>query len=644
MGGGSNLGGNDFQRPPSSIQPNGFIHERPRITQLPGVFVPSCNNGSVIYPSATQKNPTPQRRVSIVPPAPSTTLNCSLLSHGDDATMDWVPQASPVFRRPSRCMSVGEIGVDSTSSESVEEIDGEAESAVVSGETDSRPPSGPLDPYLARDGAKTEETIPTASHQPSSMASVRSPTDIASDKDAGTVPQDPKSVFLDKNTETPGRSGYTIWGKSHTRMQRIMAKVRDHLAGHRKTEAIPPEETNLPTDTCSRNSCQYVLDDSQVQGIVEMVFQEMCKHDFSSQSMAAGETHQAIDDSVPKWLSRKPSCLKSSIEPQPSTTVDPATTISEPETSFVARSASDGQVYSKTRPQQVPCTTIFCQGSSTDIQWSDDSGTGLLDTSTVSEPSRTPGPAATQQTPDFHGFPLDPQIESKSSLEKENMKEFVTHGDDDKSRRMTSFPTLSERHCTKDWLSPPVNLIDSRNGADMYHLGIDARSNSIPSISRELAAEQAQQPCEASDSLLASAESGKQQPAQLANSLTKEYPGPEHGFMQKLSRKISSVFQGSDSVSRPTRAPAPSEIEGQVSGKLTEALGASRPLAGDQGPDAGSFSEPEPNTVYQAMTLSRPSKGGPQRRSTCSEDNIPHQCDDDISTSGVTTPCAEATS
>ncbi|KAK2033160.1 hypothetical protein LX32DRAFT_117466 [Colletotrichum zoysiae] len=139
MGGGSKFDDNDFQSPPSTIQPNASIHAPARITQLPGVFIPSCKNGSVIYPTTTQKNQTPQRRVSIVPPAPSTTLNCSLLSHGDDETMDWVPQASPVFRRPSRCMSVGEIGVDSTSSESIEEIVGEAESAGVSGESNKDP-------------------------------------------------------------------------------------------------------------------------------------------------------------------------------------------------------------------------------------------------------------------------------------------------------------------------------------------------------------------------------------------------------------------------------------------------------------------------------------------------------------------------
>ncbi|KAK2047948.1 hypothetical protein LZ31DRAFT_89653 [Colletotrichum somersetense] len=278
-----------------------------------------------------------------------------------------------------------------------------------------------------------------------------------------------------------------------------------------------------------------------------MVFQEMCKHDFSSQSMAAGESHQEIDDSVLKWLLRKPSCLKSSIQPQPPTTVDPAITISEPETSFVARSASDGQVYSETRPQQVPSTTIVCQGSSTDIQWSDNSGTGPLDTSTVSEPSRTPGLAVTHQTPNFHGFSLDPQVESKFSQDKDNILEPVIHDNEDKSRKMASFPALSKRHCTNDWLSSPVNFIDSRNSTDMYHLCIDARSNSVASISCGMAAEQVEQPSEASDSLI-------------------------------------------------------------------EALGASRLLAEGQGPGAEPFSEPEPDAVYQAMTLLKPSKGELQRR------------------------------
>ncbi|KAK2033161.1 hypothetical protein LX32DRAFT_635586 [Colletotrichum zoysiae] len=64
---------------------------------------------------------------------------------------------------------------------------------------------------------------------------------------------------------------------------------------------------------------------------------------------------------------------------------------------------------------------------------------------------------------------------------------------------MTSFPALSKRHCTNDWLSSPVNLIDPQNSTDMYHLGIDARSNSVASVSCGLAAEQVEQPSEASD-------------------------------------------------------------------------------------------------------------------------------------------------
>ncbi|WDK22716.1 hypothetical protein CGRA01v4_14006 [Colletotrichum graminicola] len=641
----------DFRKALSTEEPNASVHERSRITQLPGVFVPSCQNGSLIYPTTTQKNPTHQRRVSIVPPAPSTALNWSLRSHGDDVTMDWVPQASSVFRRPSRCMSVEEtFNIHSHNSESVDEHLGEAEAVVVSGETNNIPASERLALPFLHDGVRPEHTAPTTANQPSSMTSIRAHAGITNAENADTIHHDPMFVQPEKNANNQGRSGYKLWGKTHIRMQRIMAKVRDNLAGNRKAEVNLPQETDQPA-TSSQESYQYVIDDSQVQRVVEIVLQEMCKHDPSSQSTPPTESYQPINNSAPKWLSRKPSCLKSSIEPQLSTTADPATTISEPETSFVARSASDGQIYSKTRPQQVPSTKIVCQAGSTDIQWLGNSGIDpnvprstlhMFDASTDIEPSHTPGPSAAHGVADSDGFSLDPQLGSKSTQDKANIIESVIHDDEDKSCKMTSFPALSKRHCTNEWLSP-ASFTDSKTGTDMYHLGIDARSSGIASITRALAAEQVEHPSEASDSLIASAESGKQRSAELADPLIPKHPDPKPGFMQKLTRKMSSVFQGSDRVGRPTRAPAPSETEGQVSGKLTEGLGASRPLAGDQGPDAGSFSEPEPDTVYQAMALLKPGKGEPQRRSTCSEDNTPHQCDDDLSTSEVPTPCTQRT-
>ncbi|KDN60299.1 hypothetical protein CSUB01_09025, partial [Colletotrichum sublineola] len=527
-----------------------------------------------------------------------------------------------------------------------------------------------------------EPTVPTATHQPFSVASARVPDDFVSAKNPDTVPHGPRFVLPGQNADDPGRYGYKIWGKPHMRMQRITAKVRDHLAGRRKIEAISPQEAGLP-NTCSRESCQYVLDDIQVQRVVEIVFQEMCKQDSGSQSAPAADSDQATGDSVTKWPSRKPSCLKYSIEPRPSTTAGPATTISEPETSFVARSASDGQIYSKIRPQQAPATKIVSQGGSTNIQWLENSDNGLnllryappmLDISTDNEPSRISDPAAAHEAPQIHGFSLDHQLVSKSGHNQENIKNLVIHDDENKRNKMTSFPALSKRHCTNDWLSPPANLFGSKDGTDMYHLGIDARSGSMASITRVPAEEKVKdaasnenpcqgplqsntnessrsaseavvdiQPHDQSHSLLTSAESGRQRSAQLAEPLTPEHPGPKSGLIQKLTRKISSVFQGSDSVNRQTRAPAPSETEGQIPDKLTGVLSASRTLAGNQNPEVGSFSEPEPDAVYQAMTLLKPSKGEPQRRSTCSEDNIPHQFEDDLSTSEVPTSCAEPT-
>lgn len=106
MNGPSEFDDEEFRTAPSTREHSLSVNRSPIVTQLPGVFVPSCHNGTVIYPTTTQRDPNLARRPSIVPPGPPTTLDCSLLSNGDVETMMWAPQASPVFRRPSRCMSM----------------------------------------------------------------------------------------------------------------------------------------------------------------------------------------------------------------------------------------------------------------------------------------------------------------------------------------------------------------------------------------------------------------------------------------------------------------------------------------------------------------------------------------------------------
>ncbi|TQN71318.1 hypothetical protein CSHISOI_04165 [Colletotrichum shisoi] len=692
IGGGSDLIADDSQTALSTRGSGGSpaALERRAVTKLHGVFVPSCKGGTVMYPDTTLKTPMTQRRTSIIPPAPATTLHCTLLSRGDDETMTWAPQASPVFRRPSRCMSMDETGVESQSHclpKAVEEVVNRRHLAGVFGQGSQFPEDVPFKSSIPEDLSPGHSTPPNG-HRSALTTSSQTQGDIASI-------EDPSFVQPGLTPSSPGRHGYMLWGKPHGIMQSIMAKVRNHLAGHRKPDIMPAGETAISA-ICPRSSCQYILSDTQVQDVVEIVFQEMCKHGASIQDLKAVGSQQTTGNADHTRLSRKPSCLKNAIEPQSATKADPAITLSEPKPSFFTRSTSDRQARSRTMSQQMPVTTTVCGKNRTSIRWSESRQTDETDLEAVKNAPQVPRITSLQprsssmlnpnttdeaprlvstqtvgsETPIFHGFSLGSNTDSAISLQKKNINESGTQDDKMASRRMTSFPALPKRHCTNEWTSSPASFIAPENDTNMYHLGIDARLGSIAPIECEVAEEPAKepesrhgmfhgffnhnatkisrrssdnvhdsQPYRENRSPLASAESGRRRSAHF---IEPRVPDTDPGFMHNLSRKINSVFQGNTESNRATRAPAPSEADGQVSGTFAEALSTSRPGAGGNEPVVRHLSEPEYNAVYQAMTLSKPNKGILQRHSIVLEDNITHACEDELGISGPSTPSAQS--
>ncbi|KAK1675513.1 hypothetical protein BDP55DRAFT_664411 [Colletotrichum godetiae] len=285
--------------------------------------------------------------------------------------------------------------------------------------------------------------------------------------------------------------------------------------------------------------------------------------------------------------------------------------------------------------------------------------------------SRTSDSDAASEAPDFHNFSLGSEFVNNFNLQKENVKEFSV---DDGASSITSFPSLPQRHCTDEWLSTPASLVtlehEDKGKVNMYHLGIDARLGSIAPISEQIAKKDPDHSTidvvvstsddsattktkpsrRGSEALLdlharpekkvpdSSPKNGRRRSAHFADRLVQETRKAEPGFMQQITRKISSVFQSPASSGRTTRAPAPSEVDDEVTGKTGGELGASRPAAGIGGPGVECLSEPEPDAVYQAMVISKPTKDKKQRRSPCSEDYIPHMCVNDLGTSGIPSP------
>ncbi|KAK1478481.1 hypothetical protein CCUS01_04826 [Colletotrichum cuscutae] len=683
----------EFRTAPSTREHSLSVNRTPTVTQLPGVFVPSCHNGTVIYPTTTQIDPNLGRRPSIVPPGPPTTLDCSLLSNGDAETMTWAPQASPVFRRPSRCMSM-----DQTRTQAHNHcLPPAAAAAVTKGDLSGNK-------CLAGESQNTSSgrtnhksgtgLTSNIQHGPTTMP-IRGRRDISGSHSSINGRHSRHSSRSEHLSDTPRRSSHSIWGKPNTLMQQIMGKVRVRLAGQRTTPAISPDDPDGGTP-CNKASCQYVLTDDQVQDVVEIVFKEMCKHNTTMED--AIKTQQATDTAVQTNLARKPSFLKTAIEPRPARAADPATTINEPETSFFNRSAVDGQVRSRSVARPAPITTIVSRDSITDIRWLADtlaehsdqtrepvSDASVVQTSAVSrtnssmfnvssiieELSRASDSDTLSDTTDFHGFSLGSHLVGELGRQKENLKESSV---DDEASSITSFPSLPQRHCTDEWLSTPASLVplqhQDESKVNMYHMGIDARLGSVAPISkdsprrdsdrsmshevdlplddpasvknkpshRDSEALSDSHACGENKALGELAKNTRRRSAHFAEPLVQDTRKPEPGFMQQITRKISSVFQRTPSSSCTTRAPAPSEVDDEVTGKAGGELGASRPAAGTGGSGVDCLSEPEPDAVYQAMVLSKPTKDKKQRRSTCSEDYIPHTCVDDLSTSGIPSP------
>lgn len=406
-------------------------------------------------------------------------------------------------------------------------------------------------------------------------------------------------------------------------MQGIMGKVRNHLAEYRQIQSSLSGDSNV-SGMCPRASCQYFLDDSQIQHVVEIVFQEMCNNSSDLESTSVTQ-HKSLEGASGKLLAtRKPSCLTKAIEPHASTTAGPATTINEPQTSFFTRSSSDGLIRAKIRSPQAPLTTIISRQSITDIRWLANMQAGIIEPEHQSLASDTPkAPAPTHSdyysttvnvssiddgpghapiymaepdTPNFHGFSMDSRLVNISK-QQESAKIDIS----EENKTMTSFPTLPTRHCTIEWQSPLDSCVTTgdHGNDDIYYLGIDARL-----VTSEIETRMSTHSPEPPKSL-------KSKPS----------------FMQRITRKISSVFQNPRS-SGATRVPAPSESDEPNSAGFTETCNARHPDAEDEdeGPVLGYFSETEPDEVYKDIPSSRQVKLNPQRRSTCSEDNLPHVC------------------
>ncbi|KAF9880441.1 hypothetical protein CkaCkLH20_02395 [Colletotrichum karsti] len=351
---------------------------------LPGVFVPNCA-GKVIFPT-TRRKPSGAHH-PVIPPAPTTIADCSLISNGNVGNVFWAPPATPAIRRPSRCRSVDANG-------QLIPIPPKAFGDTINAGNPAghQVQANIQSPYdvpqqaanMAVPGLPQLSQLPVPDNTPTSQSSQQYPLQTASSStSARPVPQArPPVVKLNSRRNSskhvvgsPKRPGLKLRGKSQISVHDIVRKVRNHLSRHPERQKASPGKAGS-SSTCQRGSCQYVLDDGQVQDLVNIVVQEICEHGHGP-TVTGDALHKRSGKRVEeaKQVVRKPSCLMNATDPQLSNAADPATTINEPQTAFFARSRSDGQVRAKVRPSQASITTILSKDSITNIQWHPESET-----------------------------------------------------------------------------------------------------------------------------------------------------------------------------------------------------------------------------------------------------------------------------
>lgn len=161
---------------------------------------------------------------------------------------------------------------------------------------------------------------------------------------------------------------------------------------------------------------------------------------------------------------------------RPSVVADPAITLSTPQTSFTAADANhkhDGA--QKERQREAPTvTTLVSPQSAVPITWTEDGGhlgEPFESSATASSPSNE-DPESTSQTcrpSSCRDHSQDQDLEaSQSSLGASSIASTIT-----------SFPKLLSRHCTREWIRPITNLEDIYHKAsdDSHYQPVDAHAD-----------------------------------------------------------------------------------------------------------------------------------------------------------------------
>ncbi|KAF5130212.1 hypothetical protein E5D57_006549 [Metarhizium anisopliae] len=473
-------------------------------------------------------------------------------------------------------------------------------------------------------------------------------------------------------------SAFSDCVRCQSAVKQAETKVQDHLRPRRVHHASVKlgGESEIQVDDGNH---LYFVNKTDIREVVKIVldtFQQEAAYQDSIKRENISDKNPSQSSPMLLEFDKK----RNSITPRLSAVAEPATTISVPKTFFAHTKWNSTELSAGYLKDDLSTTTtILSRGSVSEIVWSENVSSG------ANRPSRSRSSVKASDKPSNHKRiqrqPISKSAQFQGTLTPEetttryltnrleslssnlSFQKRISRSTDEESN-ITSFPELRPRHCTNDWLNPPAEIeqLTQAPTSDLYRRGVDAHSGRAPASPE--AAWQAPQPiaipCD--DSIFdkdpfyctnlylherratnGSTSTGKIRPGSSISSSAYQrrssqvplcYDSPwdsQEGFIPRILEKLRRNTQydlSQQAYPRPDenvwsaerrKSPSP-EAGTDANVRSRDSIVKERTLKPPTADNLG---------IYEALTGSKMVVGR-KRHDTCSEDNQPHVCENDM--------------
>lgn len=515
----------------------------------------------------------------------------------------------------------------------------------------------------------------------------------------GPIMQTPKAdgsphSSTDESSRGPGGAGFHVQqrqehsskGSGSSMIRAIVGRIKDQLQvrDQRRTGVHIVNDTE---NHAADSKGLYLVSDDDIAAAVKAAAADLGQTDASGwPSRSSSKVSSALSNSLslPKLDSQV-----NAITPRLSAAADPETTFSVPKPSFSSLGRADSRHYINKGLDVSTRATVVSRQSVAGIIWTEkqphgqESGSqgaaGTISRVISNDSSPENGPLAVQ--PPANAHLCQTEIDNTGCSPRqysvpetlENLVadiSFPKRGSQsiDEELNITSFPELRPRHCTKEWLNPPVEMeqLTRPPSADLYQLGVDAHSGGVSQLPSGCLEESISKTERCNHTFF------QDDPFFPANIYSFEGRATEGSASISADKRLGAAIGSASRRRRSSQVPdskppqldyedgllpsvfdrlrkrgekmfhlhdCPEESDGSEAGTPTNSP------ADDRRPGAGPRSRdslirertpqpprPDISGIYEAMTGSR-RLSTRKRHDTCSEDNRPHVCEDDMDSS-----------